>query len=200
MMMGWINTISAIIEHAGVDLWVMAEQTPAFDYGTQVPRQRLYQVRSVEGVQWAESMVIMWGYWHRPDGRRINVEVIGLDHSGVGGPWQMAAGNVADAQLPDSVIVDEMFVQALGIHGVGDEVEILGKRAVVRGLSRQVRTFTAAPFVFTSIKSAVDYDSRYRDDEVTYLMVRCAAAQSPGLGRTSSYLCRRLATARARGN
>ena len=36
-----------------------------------------------------------------------------------------------------------------------------------------MRTFTASPHVFTSIEQAIRYDKRYRDDEITYVLVRC---------------------------
>jgi putative ABC transport system permease protein len=56
---------------------------------------------------------------------------------------------------------------------------MFGRRAVVRGITQEVRTFTAAPFVFTSIKSAMRYDRRYREDEITYVLVRCAPGHDP---------------------
>jgi putative ABC transport system permease protein len=179
LLVGWCNTNSALIRHAGVDVWVMAQQTPAFDYGTAIPRTRLYQVRSIEGVAWAEALFMAWNIWQRPDGRRVNVELVGLDYGNVGGPWQMQAGDLGLVHRPDTVIVDELYLDALGVRGVGDEVELLGRRAVVGGISRQVRTFTASPFVFTSIKSAIHYDQRYRDDEITYVLVRCADGYTP---------------------
>ena len=114
MLVGWCNTNSAIIDHAGVDIWVMAEQTPAFDYGTAIPRNRIYQVRSIEGVAWAEGMFMAWNYWQRKDGRRVNVELVGLDTSSVGGPWSMRLGRVENVHLPDSVIVDELYLPLLG--------------------------------------------------------------------------------------
>jgi putative ABC transport system permease protein len=150
--------------------------------GWKNERQRLYQVRSVEGVAWAEAMLMAWNIWQRPDGRRVNVEMVGLDDSNVGAPWRMTAGKVEDVHLPDSVIVDEMFVDALGVRGLGDEVELIGDRAIVRGLSRQVRTFTASPFVFTSIRSAIRYDKRYQHDEITYVMAH------PGPGHSAERL------------
>jgi putative ABC transport system permease protein len=60
----------------------------------------------------------------------------------------------------------------LGIHRVGEEAELYGAKAVVRGISRDVRTFTASPFVFTSMKTATKYDKAYRADETTYVLVR----------------------------
>jgi putative ABC transport system permease protein len=179
LMVGWCNTCSAIVRHAGVDVWAMAPQTPAFDYGTAIPRHRVQQVRNAPGVAWAEGMFMAWNIWQRPDGRRVNVELVGLDDGLVGRPWEMRAG-AADAVFhPDTVIVDELYLSALGVGQLGDEVEMIRRRAVVGGISGGVRTLTASPFVFTSIKSAVRYDKRYRDDEITYVLARCAPGHSP---------------------
>ena len=183
LMVGWCNTIAAIIRHAQVDVWVMAHQNPAFDYGTPIPRQRLYQIRSVPGVAWAESMYQGWVFWRRPDGRMTNVEMIGLDDSLVGGPWAMAENASSVVHEPHAVITDTFFRDQLGVHEVDDEVEIGDRRAVIRGFSREVRTFTAAPFVFTSVTSALSYDPRYRTDEITYVLARCEPDASPAAVR-----------------
>ena len=183
MLVGWCNTTSAIIRHAQADVWVMAERTPAFDDGTAIPRQRVYQSRTVEGVDWAQGLVMVWNTWQRPDGRRVNIELIGLDNGCVGGPWDLQADRVEDVHLPDGVIVDELFVSVLGVERVGDEAERYGRRAIVRGISRDVRTFTASPFVFTSLDSAIRYDRRYSPAEVKYVLVRCSAGYSPEVVR-----------------
>jgi putative ABC transport system permease protein len=179
LLVGWCNTTSAIVRHADTDVWVMAEQTPAFDYGTAIPRQRVYQARSVEGVAWAEGLFMSWNIWQRPDGRRVNIQVVGLDNASVGGPWAMQQGTVDSVHLPDGVIVDELFFALLGVRRVGDEAVILGRRAVVRGISSEVRTFTASPNIFTSIEAARKYDKRYGPDEITYVLVRCSPGHSP---------------------
>lgn len=174
LLVGWCHTVSAIVRHAQADVWVMAEKTPAFDYGTAIPRQRVYQARSVEGVAWAEGMYVAWTVWHRPDGEKVRVELVGLDHDCVGGPWAMKEGSPESILLPDGVIVDELFLKRLGIHQVGDAAEILDRRAVVRGISTEVRNFTALPLVFTSLDAARRYDRRYASDEIIYVLVRCA--------------------------
>jgi putative ABC transport system permease protein len=179
LLVGWCSTTSALIRHANADVWVMPQQTPAFDYGTSLPEGRIQQVRSVPGVDWAEGMILCWSFWQRSDGRRVNVEIVGLDNDCVGGPWRLCEGRVEAVHLPETVIVDELFLAVLGVGGVGDEVELLGQRAVVGGVSQEVRTFTAAPFVFASLKSARKYDRRYDDDEVTYILARCSPGQSP---------------------
>lgn len=174
LMVGWCMTCSAIVRHSEVDLWVMKPRTPAFDYGTAMPRHRIYQVRSVDGVQWAEGMFVAWNTWQTPEGRQVNVQLVGLDESCVGSPWEMVTGKVEQVHWGESVIVDELFLGSLGVSGVGDEVSMYGTRARVVGISRGIRTLTASPFVFSSIKSAVRYDHRYSDDEITYVLARCA--------------------------
>lgn len=172
LLVGWINTNSAIINHAGVDIWVMAKETRTLDYGTAIPRHRIQQVASVKGVTWAEGMLVGWINWQHPEGKRITVEVIGIDKSNAGGPWQMVSGSVESVHLPETVIVDELSADALGVKAVGDEAEMEGKRIIVGGISKGVRTFTAAPFIFTSIENALDYVPYYRDDEISYVLAR----------------------------
>jgi putative ABC transport system permease protein len=179
LLVGWCNTNSALIRHAQADVWVMAQQTPAFDYGTAIPRNRVHQVRSVSGVEWAEGLFMAWNVWQRSDGRRVNIELVGLDESCVAGPWKMKAGGVSAVHHPDTVLADDLYLTALGIERVGQEFEMIGERAVIGGITQEVRTFTASPFVFTSIESAIRYDKRYRDDEVTYVLARCARGFTP---------------------
>lgn len=179
LMVSWCNTVSAIIRHADVDVWVMAEKTPAFDYGTPIPDVRLYQVRSVPGVAWAETMFMSWMFVRQPDGRMTIVELVGIDDGLAGAPWSMSASEASVVLEPDAIIVDKLYAKQLGVSRIGDEVEMSDRRAVVRGFSEGVRTITAAPFVFTSIQSAVEYDPRYGDDEVTYVIARCDEGTSP---------------------
>jgi putative ABC transport system permease protein len=179
LLVAWCNTITAIMAHADVDVWVMAERTVAWDYGTPIPRHRVYQARNVPGVAWTAGVYVGWGMWQRPDGRRVSVQVVGLDRGSVGGPWNMREGKIEDVHLPHSVIVDELFLQTLGIRGVGAQVELSDEKATVRGICRDVRTFTASPFVFTAMKSAPRYDKTYKFEDTTFVLVRCQPGADP---------------------
>jgi len=179
LLIGWINTNSAIIRHAGVDIWVMAEETRAFDYGTAIPRHRVQQVNSTPGVTWAQGMLMGWATWQHPDGKRINVEIVGLDSAHAGGPWKMIAGSIESIDLPETVIIDELSYAILGLREIGEQAEIEGNRAILGGVSSGVRTFTAAPFVFTSIKNALEYSPYYKDDEISYVMVKVDPNEDP---------------------
>ncbi len=172
LLVGWVNTNSQIINKTDVDIWVMAQQTSTFDYGTAIPRHRVQQVRSVSGVKWAEAMVIGWATWRHPQGKPINVEIVGLDQSLSGKPEHLIAGTPEVVKQPEMVIVDELFQEVLGIGKIGQEAEIQGKRAILGGISQGIRTFTAAPFVFTSIKNAIDFLPYYEEDEISFVIIR----------------------------
>lgn len=179
LLVGWINTNSAIIRHSGADIWVMAEETRAFDYGTAIPRHRIQQVNSVPGVIWAEGLLMSWVTWQHPNGKRINVELVGLDNGHAGGPWHLIAGNIDSVEQPETVIIDELSYDVLGLRELGDEAEIEGNRAILGGVSTGVRTFTAAPFVFTSIENALSYSTYYQDDEISYVLAKIKADADP---------------------
>lgn len=172
LLVGWINTNSAIINHTGVDIWVMAKQTSTFDYGTAIPRHRIQQTSSIPGVTWAEGMVIGWATWQHPQGKPILVEIIGLDNSHAGAPWRMLTGNIESVEQPNTVLTDELFQNILGVSKLGDEAEIQGHRVILGGISQGIRTFTAAPFVFTSITNALVYLPYYRDEEISFVIAR----------------------------
>lgn len=172
LLVGWVRTCTAIIRHSGVDAWVMAEHTVAFDYGTPIPEFRVQQVRTLPEVEWAEAMLVSWTFWKLPNGKQQNVELIGLDEGLVGGPWKMQEGDLETALEPQQVIVDSLYQERLGIAQVGDEVEVLGRRAVVGARSLGVRTLTVAPFVFTSLENARRYDPWHQEDEITFVLAR----------------------------
>ncbi len=173
LMVGWMETVSAIPRHAGGDLWVAARKTPSFDFGQPIPRALVHVARSVEGVEWAEGMFIAWHVWQRSDGEQPNVQMVGLDEARKGGPWDMREGRIEALDQPHAVIVDRLYEQQLGADSVGNEVEIYGRRARIVGKSFGVRTFTTSPFVFADLDEALKYDLRFRDDEISYVIVGC---------------------------
>ena len=173
LLVGWCNTTSAIVRNAGVDIWILAPMTATFEYGTPIPDNYIYRARSVPGVDWAEGMLLEWCYWQRPDGKRVMILAVGLDRSFTGGPWEMQEGAVSDLQHPKTVIVDALQLGELNVSTIGDVVELAGGRVRLAGISKGVRTFTAAPFLFASIKTLRQSQIRYQPDEITYALVRC---------------------------
>lgn len=73
--------------------------------------------------------------WNRPDGRKVNIEMVGLDRSLTGGPQRMVDGDLSAVMRDRSVVVDAMYLDLLGVKEVGGRFEILDRRADVVGIS-----------------------------------------------------------------
>jgi len=122
-----------------------------------------------------------FGRWKRPDGRVENIQVIGFHPgSGLGEPWNVVQGSTADLKQEDSVLVDELYREKLGVAKIGDRVEIGDHRARVVGFTRGIRTFTTSPFVYATFKNSLDYTNpTSEEDRTAYILVKAAAGVSP---------------------
>jgi putative ABC transport system permease protein len=172
LFVGFQRATSDVIRHAGADIWITSAGVSHLETGVPFSERKRYDVLATPGVAAVQKHIVRFGQWQRPDGGQESVMVIGLDLGGtMGRPWNLVAGSVERLAEPDAVIVDELYLDKLGIAGVGDRVEIGGRRAHVVGLTRGIRTFTTAPPVFTSFKHAQDYTA-VAEDQTLYLLAR----------------------------
>jgi putative ABC transport system permease protein len=168
---------TGVVKQAGADLWLVAPNTRAFDLGKSMSMRRKYQAMAAPGVTWAEPLLVNFSQWRLPDGRREIALIIGLaPHSRLNLPWEMAVGTPDAVRYPDGVIIDERDRERFGSDKrpltIGDEAEILGHRAEIRGFSRNAGSFTTIPYVFTSQKQAERYTGD-NENETTYIAVKC---------------------------
>ena len=162
-------------------MWVVFHGVGYFDTGRNFSERKFYQVLSTPGVQRAEKYMQAFGRWKRPDGRVENVQMIGFHPgSGLGEPWDVVQGSTADLLQEDSVIVDELYREKLGVQKIGDRVEIGDHRARVVGFTRGIRSFTTSPFVYAKFKNSLDYTNpESREDSTAYILVKAAPGVSP---------------------
>lgn len=181
MLLNFMHTTSTVVDHAGADLWVTAHGVRSVDLATPLEERRRFQTLSIEGVAAAESYLLQFAFWKKPDGVRETVILLGVDpHAEMGLPWAMLPGrSVHDAlSLPDGVIIDRLYAQKLGIDHVDQLVEINDHRARITGFTDGIRTFTQSPYVFTSLRNARLLAGK-TDKDITYVLVRLAPGQSP---------------------
>ena len=181
LLIGSADTASGLVDHAGADFWVASRGTPDVDQGVPLPERWRFKALSVPGVAAVDLLITHFVDWRRPDGRSEIVIVVGFDlDGGLGGPWNVIAGSTADLHLPDTIMLDRLYAEKLGVEAIGQTVEIAGIRARVVGFTDGIRTFTQSPYVFTSLKTARRY-AHFDNDQTTYLMVRAA----PGADRAA---------------
>lgn len=172
LFVGFTVTTSSLIDNSGVDLWVTSKHVPYVELGVPFSERKLYQVRAVPGVADAQKYITRWTQWKRTDGRQESVQIVGFNPgAGLGEPWGLIEGTVEDLKIPDSIIVDELYKQKLGVTRVGEVFEINGHRARIVGFTRGIRAFTTAPYVFTTFKRAQDY-GRIPADQTIYVLVK----------------------------
>jgi putative ABC transport system permease protein len=182
LFLGFQRATSDVIDRSGADLWVVSRGATHLESSVAFTEQQFFRAKSVSGVDAVQKHIVQFGQWKRPDGAQESVMLIGFDTAGrMGRPWNVVAGRVADLELADTVTVDELYKDKLGITHLGQEVEIGGYRARVVAFTRGIRTFTTAPPVFTSFKNAQNYFG-LRQDQTTYLL----AALQPGADPASA--------------
>src|SRR5260370_13489261 len=122
-----------------------------------------------------------FGRWKRNDGRVENIQVIGFHPgSGLGEPWNVVQGSVADLKEEGSGIVGGLYGEKLGVSKSGDRVEIGDHRARVVGFTRGIRSFTTSPFVYATFKNSLDYTNpTSSEDRTAYILVKAAGGVGP---------------------
>jgi putative ABC transport system permease protein len=172
LFLGFTQTTSNIIDHSKADVWICSKAIPYFDVGSPLPERRVYQVLAVPGVASADKLIVRFSTWRRHDGGEETIEIVGFNPAGgAGGPWEVIEGRIDDLKLDDTVMIDESYRNKLGVSRIGETVEIRGRRARVVGFTKGIKSFTTAPFVFSSFRNALDYAS-LREDETIYILVR----------------------------
>lgn len=183
LFLGFTSTTSNNIDHSNADLWVVFHGVGYYDMGRNFSERKFYQVLSTPGVERVEKYMQAFARWKRSDGSVENVQVVGFrPGSGLGEPWNVVKGSVADLLQEDSVLVDELYGEKLGVTKIGDRVEIGSHRARVVGFTRGIRSFTTSPFVYAKFKSSLDYTNpESSEDSTAYLLVKAAPGVSPNV-------------------
>ncbi|MBL8236920.1 MAG: ABC transporter permease [Bryobacterales bacterium] len=172
MFLGFLDTSANIVEHNAAELWISAPGIPHVNGGSPIAEAKRWKAMQVEGVEKAVSFTLFFLNWKLPNGAFESCQIAGFDlDSGLGAPWNVVAGSVEDLRGEDTVFVDELYKKKLGVSKVGDTLELNGKRARVVGFTRGIRSFTTAPYVFTSFKNAQTY-MRLREDETIFILVK----------------------------
>lgn len=176
LFLGFTTATADVIDHSGADLWIVSTGATHLEGVTPFGEQQAFRALATPGVARVEKRVVQFGQWKRPDGAQEGVLLVGFEPAGVlGRPWNVVAGDVGALEQADTVFVDELYADKLGVTHLGQTAEIGGYRARVVGFTRGIRTFTTAPPVFTSFKNAQNYFG-LREDQVLALLV----AVTPG--------------------
>jgi putative ABC transport system permease protein len=148
--------IVSMIDNANGELWITAYGAKSFEEGgiLLTPRER-HAALAVPGVKAAIPLVVVFAEWRKPGGGSTNTVLVGANPEDGGlKPWSIQEGAVQSIEAPDGIAVDESYLSALGIKGVGETAQIEQGRVRVTAITEGIRSFTMAPYVFTTVNRA----------------------------------------------
>lgn len=176
---GLMETSSIIIDNTPGDIWITSKNNKNFDFSQSIPEYIHEHTLSTEGVEWAEKLIVTWGVIKQKEGGSEQVEIIGYNpETGIGAPWRMQQGHPQSVKNGNFMIVDDSSKQRLGEIRVGDYRDVLHRRLEVVGISEGIRSFTTAPFVFTSYKTAQQIAGFVGEGKTVFVIAKAAPGHS----------------------
>lgn len=161
------RTSHAILDITEPDIWVLDQYGQNIDEIKPMPSNRLFQVRGVDGVEWAVPLYKGLMRVKRSDGKFRSSILIGIDDASmVGAPKKMYLGELSDLRRPDGIFIDKAGFNLLfpGEElSLGKSLEINDRRAVIVGICEASAPFQTFPVIFTRYSQATRYAPRERN-------------------------------------
>ena len=178
---GFMETASSLIDASRADIWVGKKGNDAFEFATPFDERAYYKIASVPGVERAERVLINFAQFKLPDGGDLGVQVVGVEStpgtSPLLSPWNLVDGDPQRITQPGAIVIDKSEYPKLKIDRIGAITEITGVRAEVVAMTKDIRSFTTSPIVFTDLRSARSFLPALGSDPITYVLVKCAAGE-----------------------
>jgi putative ABC transport system permease protein len=154
-------TTSQIRDIQDAELWIMHPSVQFVGDFRPISESSLYQIRGVEGIEWAVPLFKGFGRTRLGDGSIQEVILLGFDDSTlVGAPQRMLLGSISALRQPDAVIIDDAGYQIFWPgepFELGRTFEMNERRAVVVGICSASRTFRTYPIIYTLFQKAKSY-------------------------------------------
>lgn len=164
--------IIAMIDNAQGEIWITAFGAKSFEEAGHLTGRERHAVLAVPGVSSVTPLVVSFTEWRKPAGGSALIVLVGTDPADGGlAPWNVIDGDVARLAEPNMVAVDRTYLTNLGITQVGETAQIEAERVKVGVLTNNIRSFTMAPYVFTSLSRARAMTG-LGADQATFLLVK----------------------------
>src|SRR5258706_2746674 len=154
LFLGLLDNASITIDHLDAEIWVAAKNTPNIDFARTFSDAYVNRVRSVEGVERADNLIVWFIRMALPNGAQEGVEMYAMERFVEWGmPWKVDEGNLKDLRRGRYVMLDDSATKRCGTFEVGDYREFIGKRMKIIGRTREALSFTTAPVAFADLQS-----------------------------------------------
>ena len=171
---------SAVFNVDTADLWIMdpASRTP--EINSPMPTTALERVRSVPGVDWAAPYLQSGVSIRTEQGDLERATLVGVDDGSlIGLPPIMLKGEMRSLYEPDAIFIDEVGAKKLfgeGVDPVGLLLEINDRRAVIRGVTDPLPSFTSQVMLHTRYSNALGFVPGTRN-RLNFVVARSAPGE-----------------------
>jgi putative ABC transport system permease protein len=149
------NAMSAYVRNNKEYIWVTDEKTTNANAMTPLDNRISRQIESIAGVKKAHQLVIAGGSAKFANGTFSGLTLIGVQYPDcAGGPWNLVAGQKQDMVKEGGIITDFFDTKSLGDAKIGDYFEYNGKKALIVGNTKGVRSFGGGVLGFATIEQA----------------------------------------------
>ncbi|MDB5319133.1 MAG: transporter permease [Phycisphaerales bacterium] len=172
LFLGLLDNASITIDHLDAEVWVAAKNTPNIDFARTFSDAYVNRVRSVEGVERADNLIVWFIRMALPNGAQEGVEMYGMERFVEWGmPWQVDEGNLQDLRRGRYVMLDDSATKRCGSFEVGDYREFIGRRMKIIGRTHGALSFTTAPVAFADMQSIQALTPELKG-QTTYIVVK----------------------------
>ena len=179
LYLGVHKIITDMIDHTDAQLWVVPFGTQSIEESFPLlGDHERHEALVTPGVERVMPLVVSFADWDRPDGGITHVVVVGSDAEDGGlAPWNLRSGDWTDIKTFNGVGIDRTYLTELGVAGVGSragiDFGIESHSLRVKALTEGIRSFTQAPYVFTTNARARNFFG-VPNDKSTFFLVKTA--------------------------
>lgn len=175
LFVGLLDNATITIRKSSADLWITSHNTANVDFPQQFPETYVDRVRSIQGVAYADNLILTYMSVALPSGATENTVVYALkDFKRWNLPWNIKEGEVDDLRRGRFFMLDEGAAKRFGAFRTGDFREVQETRLRLVGQTREAQSFTTNPISFMDYDLAQSMQPDYLGGRTSYILVKLA--------------------------
>ncbi len=158
---------TVLVRSQAADAWIVARDTPFFEFGRVIDRAVLGRVRSITGVERAEPLVLGPRGFSCRGGEGGPMNFIGVAPTNPGLPPPLVEGSIARLNEFHTAVVDRSIRRRCPRLALGDSFEVPTAQGTTRvrvvGFTEGLRPVTFVPYAFVSLTTERDLFPEHLD-------------------------------------
>lgn len=164
--------IISMIDNSEGEIWITSFGAKSFEEAGVLSGRERHAVLAVPGVEKVTPLAVAFTEWRKPAGGSALIVLVGTDPADGGlAPWNVVQGSPDAIAEPHAVAVDKTYMDSLGVSRLAEIAQVEQQRVKVAALTDGIRSFTMAPYVFTSLNRARGMLGM-QPDQATFLLVK----------------------------